>query len=106
MLITEIENNVKIKLKGKHFVLDIKVGDVINDEETLVEMVNSHYVNIVENSTGVAPIWVGTPLDPNLDWDIVEKILKYYENHSSTIEIKKLAKTNENFTFPKVFAYI
>ena len=56
MLIIEIENNVKIKLKGKHFVLDIKVGDVINDEETLVEMVNSHYVNIVENSTGVAPI--------------------------------------------------
>ena len=106
MLIIEIENNVKIKLKGKHFVLDIKVGDVINDEETLVEMVNSHYVNIVENSTWVAPIWVGTPLDPNLDWDTVEKILKYYENHSSTIEIKKLVKTNENFTFPKVFAYI
>ena len=47
--------------------LDIKVRDVINDEKTLVEMFNNHYVKIVENSTGVVPIEVGTPLDPNLD---------------------------------------
>ena len=67
-IVIESENNVKIKSKwNKNYVLDIKAGDAINDEEILVEMISNHYVNIVENSTGVAPIEFGTPLDPNLD---------------------------------------
>ena len=71
-----------------------------NDEEILVEMISNHYVNIVENSTGVAPIEFGTPLDPNLDQDTVQKVLKH-ENHPSIIESKKLAKTNKRCIFPK-----
>ena len=51
-------------------------------------------------STGVAPIEFGTPLDPNLDQDTVQKVLKH-ENHPSIIESKKLAKTNERCIFPK-----
>ena len=46
--------------------LDIKARDVINDEKILVKMFNNHYVNLVENSTGAAPIELGTPLDPKL----------------------------------------
>ena len=64
-------------------------------------MFNHHYVNIVENSTGVAPSELGTPSDPNLDSKTVEEILKHYENHPSIKEIKKLVKKNETFTFPK-----
>ena len=42
------------------------MGDFINDEKILVELVemfDNHYVNILENSTatGVAPIELGTP---------------------------------------------
>ena len=69
--------------------LDIKAGDVINDEKILLGMFNNHYVNIVENSTGVTPIELGTPLDPNVVRDVVEKILKHYEIHPSIIEIFK-----------------
>ena len=60
-------------------------------KKVLVETFNNHYVNIVENSTGVSPIVSGTPLDPKLDRDTVEKILKHYENHPSMIKTKKLA---------------
>ena len=54
----------------------------------------------MEKSSGVVPIEFWTKLDPNLDRDTIEKLLKH-ENHPSTEEIKKLAKTNESFTFPK-----
>ena len=87
-IVIESENDVKIKSKGKRSELDIKAGDVLNDDEILVEMFNNHHANIAEISTGVAPIELSTPLDPNLDRHTVEKILKHYENHPSIIEIK------------------
>ena len=86
-------------MKGKHSVLDIKAGDVTNEEEIIVEMFNNHYVNSAENSTGVAAIELGAPLDPNLDRDTVEKVLKHYENHPSIIESKKLAKTSKSWGY-------
>ena len=62
-IVIESENDVKIKSKEKNSVLDIKAGDVINKDEILAEMLNSQYVNFVENFTRVAPI--GTTIDPN-----------------------------------------
>ena len=64
-------------------------------------MFNNHYVNIAQNFTRVKAIEIVTPLNPNLDWDTVEKILKHYEENTRLIETKKPAKTNESFTFPK-----
>ena len=70
-------------MKGKKSVRDIKVGDVINDEEILVEMFNNHSVSITENSTGVAPIELVTPLDRNLEsrysWKCLETLWKSSE---------------------------
>ena len=88
-IVIERENDVKIKLKGKINMLDIKAENVINDEEILVEMFNNHDISIIENSIGAVPIELGTPLGPNLDQDTVEKILKHYGNHPSIIEIEK-----------------
>ena len=87
-IVIESENDVKIKSKVKNSVLDIKPRDFINEEEILVEMLNNHYVNTVENFHGVAQIELGTPLDPNLDQDIVEKILNFYEKQPSITETK------------------
>ena len=78
----------------------IKAGDIKNDEGIQVETLKNHYVNFAENSTGVVPIELGIPTDPNWDRDTVKKILKHYKNHRNIIQIKKLAKTNESFTFP------
>ena len=86
----ESENYAKVKSKGKNHILDSKAKDVINDKKVLVKMVNNHYVNIAENSTGVAPI----ELDPNSDRDTTEKILKHYEDHPSIIQPKKAAGPN------------
>ena len=47
-IIIESENDVKIELKGRNEIIDVNAGDIINNEETLVEMFNKHYVNIVE----------------------------------------------------------
>ena len=57
-IVIESEYSVKVRSKGKKIVLGIKAGDVINDEEILLEMFNNHYINILENSTGVE---LGTP---------------------------------------------
>ena len=100
-IVTERASDVKNKLKRKKAVLDIKAWEAINDQKIIVEMFNNHYVDIPENSTGVAPIELGTKFDPTLDRDTVEKIFKYFENHRSIIEIKKLARTNKTFTLPK-----
>ena len=43
----------------------IKAGDIKNDEGIQVETLKNHYVNFAENSTGVVPIELGIPLDPN-----------------------------------------
>ena len=85
----ESENYAKVKSKGKNHILDSKAEDVINDKKVLVKIFNNHYVNIVENSTGVAPI----ELDPNLDRDTIEKILKHYKDHPSIIQPKKSCRT-------------
>ena len=100
-IVTESANDVKNKSKRKKAVSDIKAWEAINDEKILAEMFNNHYVDIPENSAGVASIELGTTFDPTLDRDTVEKILKYFENHPSTIEIKKLTRTNKTFTLPK-----
>ena len=73
--------------RKKKIMLDIKAGDVVNDEEILAQIFKNHYVNIVGKSSGVVPIEFWTKLDPNLDRDTIEKLLKHYENHQSTEEI-------------------
>ena len=79
-----------------------KDNQFINNEIKLVEMFNSHYINIVENMTG-------TPPDINPLYDLqendvycVKQIIKKFESHPSIVEIKKNINIIEKFTIKEV----
>ena len=61
-------------------------------------MFNSHYINIVENMTGIPPDI--SPLYDLQENDVycVKQIIKKFENHPSIIEIKKNINIVEKFT--------
>ena len=61
-------------------------------------MFNSHYINIVENMTGIPPdISLLYDLQEN-DAYCVKQIMKEFENHPSMVEIKKNINIVEKFT--------
>ena len=62
----------------------------IDDEKELVELFNNHYINIVEKTSGKPPEYSFGNYENNSD--IVNAIIKKYENHPSILKI------NENFT--------
>ena len=86
-------NTVKPFLTNKGFLTDdnisIKVNDDLVAEKTnLANLFNLHYINIVENTSGVPPVIQENPNNPNEDNTTVKNIIKQYENHSSIINIK------------------
>ena len=75
---------------GSDFISIKKDVRFIDNVKELVEMFNSHYVNIVENITGIPPT-----INPLYDYQendvyMVRNIIKQYENHPSIIETRKL----------------
>ena len=86
-------NTVKPFLTNKGFLtndnISIKVNDdLVTDKTKLANLFNLHYINIVENTSGVPPVIQGNPNNPNEDNTTVKNIIKQYENHSSIINIK------------------
>ena len=61
-------------------------------------MFNSHYINIVENMTGIPPDI--NPLYDLQENDVycVKQIIKKFESHPSIVEIKKNINIIEKFT--------
>ena len=74
---------------GTNFISIKKDNQFFDDEIEIVEMFNSHYINIAENMTGVPPDI--SPLYDLQENDVycVKKIIKKFETHSSIVEIKK-----------------
>ena len=67
----------------------------------LVEIFNKHYINIVEETSGIAPNNLGNPLDPNLNAKAVHEIIENYRSHPSIIKIKEIVKEKLIFDFPE-----
>ena len=97
----EVEKNEKIEVKGLHEKVDIKTKDLIKDEIIFAEMFNQQYVNIAENTSGIAPKNLGNPLDTKLDEKAIRKIIENYRNHPSIIKIKEIVKEKPIFDFPE-----
>ena len=78
--------------------LSKKDNQFINKEVKLPEMFNSHYINIVENMTGIPPDI--NPLYDLQENDVycVKQIIKKFESHPSIVEIKKNINIVEKFT--------
>ena len=65
---TTIEVDKKrTEVKGLHEKVDIRTKDLITDQKILVEMFDNHYINVVEETSGIAPKNLGNPLDPKVN---------------------------------------
>ena len=87
---------------GTNFISIKKDNQFFDDEIEIVEMFNSHYINIAENMTGVPPDI--SPLYDLQENDVycVKKIIKKFETHSSIVEIKKNINILEKSTIKEV----
>ena len=74
--------------QGSAIILKEK-NDFISDEAELVEIFNTHYINIVENTTGKPPETMECNMDQSLDSSAVAKIVDYYSTHPSILKIKE-----------------
>ena len=69
----------------------IEEKNVITDEYKISQTFNKHYINIVEKSCGKKPNKIGTTLGSLNDSDVIDRIIKSYQNHPSALRI------NNNF---------
>ena len=58
-------------------------GNLICNEQELVELFNEHYINIVEKSSRKKPLSLGNSSDASQDEMTVKEIISIYSNHPS-----------------------
>ena len=67
--------------------ISIRNGDAFIDKESeLVEIINTHYINIVEKTLGVQP--ENYVIDTNNTQKIIEGIIRKYQRHPIKLKIK------------------
>ena len=90
--------------KGSIFGSNIQLvenGRIINEDKDIAETFNEHYVNIVENTTGIAPNTISENTSHDQDKTNVDQIIKIYNNHPSIKKIRENLPENENkFSIP------
>ena len=80
--------------------ISIRNGDgFICKGSDLVEMSNSHYINIVEKTSGVTS--ENYVLDTNNTQEIIERIIRKYDRHPSILKVKNNFVSSITFEFPK-----
>ena len=89
-----IANNNITLIEGKN---------VITDEYKISRTFNKHYINIVEKSCGKKPNKIGTTLGSLNDNEVIDKIIKSYQNHPSVLKINnKFGSDFISFDFQQV----
>ena len=88
-------NFVKPFLTNKRIVASnditlIEGKNVITDEYEISQTFNKYYINIVEKGCGNKPNKIGTLLGSLNDSDVIDKIIKSYQNYPSVIKIKNI----------------
>ena len=80
--------------------ISVRKGDAFIDKESdLVEMFNTHYINIIEKTSGVPP--ENYVIDTNNTEETIEGTIRKYERHPSTLKIKNNFESSIMFYFPK-----
>jgi len=74
---------------------------IIDDEREVVDLFNNHYVNIVENTSGITPESSKLSSNHKNDLSDVTKILKNFQNSSVISNIMKPPPLSEKFNLPK-----
>ena len=68
---------------------DKKKKKIITDNKEIVQVLNDHYINIVERSCGGKPATVAKHSYLTDDFKIVDHIIRHYKDHPSVRHIKK-----------------
>ena len=62
---------------------------VITDEYEISQISGKHYcINVAEKSCGNKPNKIGTTLGSLNESDVIDRIIKSYQNHPNVLEIK------------------
>ena len=81
----------------------IKGKNAITDEYEISHTFSKHYINIVEKSCGNKPNKIGTTLGSLNDSDVIDRIIKSYQNHPSVLKIKnKFGSDLNSFDFQQI----
>ena len=81
----------------------IKGKNVTTDEHEISHTFSKHYINIVEKSCGNKPNKIGTTLGSLNDSDVIDRIIKSYQNHPSVLKIKnKFGSDLNSFDFQQI----
>ena len=97
-------NTVKPFLTNKgcmsNYFISVRNGDAFIDKASeLVEMFNTHYINIAGKTSRVLP--ENYVIDTNNTQEINEGIIGKYERHPSILKIKNNFVSSITFDFPK-----
>ena len=81
-------------MTAKNDITLIDRKNVITDEYEISQTFKKYYINIVEKSCGNKPNKIGTTLGFLSDSDVIDRIIKSYQNHPRVLKLKiSLAQT-------------
>ena len=75
-------------------------GKLICNEQELVELLNEHYINMVEKSSGKKPLSLGNSSDTSQNEMTVKETISVYSNHPRTRTTKILCVPEKAFDSP------
>ena len=73
-----------------------KEKKIITDAKEIVQVLNDHYINVVERSCGKETTSVAKQSYLTDDIKIVDHVIRHYEDHPSIRHIKKLTSSPSN----------
>ena len=85
-----------VDMIGSNGIALIEGKNVITDDCQISQAFNKRYINIVEKSCGRKPNEIGTTLGSSNDSDIIDRIIKSYQNLAGVLKIKSKFGSNLN----------
>ena len=86
------DSGAQLRNKGSLNTCEImlrKEKKIVTDTREIVQVLNDHYINIVERSCGGKTTSVAKQSYLRDDTKIIDHIIRHYEDHPSVIHIKK-----------------
>ena len=82
-------------------IMIIENDSLVTDDKKLATIFNDYYINIIEKSSGIKPNFINYGDNINKK-EIVENIVKNFENHPSIIKIKETNINTDLFHFKEI----
>ena len=77
-------------------------NQIVTDDYELTEILNNHYINIVEKTSGQKPCKIADTVETDDDRQLVGLILDKYKGHPSVHAIRERSDISNSFSFHEV----